>query len=165
MIDLQRILAPTDFSEYSNQAMEYARSLAEKFNAELHLLHVLEMHTSSTPVFAGGLALNPLVQESREAAEKSLLRVASGQDAVRGTGVGPPFLEILRYAQDNEIDLIVMGTHGRSGLAHILVGSVAERVVRKSSCPVLTVRHPKHKFEMPFDKHPARKVQVSPESG
>jgi nucleotide-binding universal stress UspA family protein len=165
MIEPRRILAPTDFSAYSTEAMEYACSLVEKYNAELHLLHVLEMHASSTPVFAGGLALTSRVQESREAAEKELLKVASGHDAIRTTVVGPPFLEILRYARDNEIDLIVMGTHGRSGLAHVLVGSVAERVVRKSSCPVLTVRHPKHEFVMPFDKVAAQKVQVSPEPG
>ncbi len=158
MIDVKRILAPTDFSEYSAGALDYACSLADLFDAELHLLHVLELHASSTPVFAGGLALNPLVRESREAAEKALLQVASGRKAVRATVIGPPFLEILRYANDNAIDLIVMGTHGRSGLAHVLVGSVAERVVRKASCPVLTVRHPEHKFEMPFDKLPARRV-------
>lgn len=158
MINLRRILAPTDFSEYSTEAMEYAIALAEKFDAELHLLHVLEMHAGSTPVFAGGLALTPRVQESREAAEKALLQIASDRQAVRATVVGPPFLEILRYARDNNIDLIVMGTHGRSGLAHVLVGSVAERVVRKSSCPVMTVRHPKHEFVMPFDRLPARQV-------
>jgi len=158
MIELKRILAPTDFSEYSTEGINYALALADKFGSELHLLHVLEMHASSTPVFAGGLALTPRVQESREAAEQALLRIAEERQAVRATVVGPPFLEILRYARDNEIDLIVMGTHGRSGLAHVLLGSVAERVVRKSSCPVLTVRHPKHEFVMPFDKLPAKPV-------
>lgn len=163
MIELRRILVPTDFSEYSAEAMKYACALAEKFDAELHLLHVLEMHVSSTPVFAGGLALSPHVQESREAAEKSLLHIASGRQAIRATVVGPPFLEILRYARDHQIDLIVMGTHGRSGLAHVLLGSVAERVVRKSFCPVMTVRHPKHEFVMPFDRLPARQVQDASE--
>ena len=62
---------------------------------------------------------------------------------------GAPFLEIIRYAKENDVDLIVLGTHGRSGLAHVLLGSVAERVVRKSPCPVLTVRHPEHEFVMP----------------
>jgi nucleotide-binding universal stress UspA family protein len=163
MIELKRILAPTDFSEYSGEAMRYACGLAEKFDAELHLLHVLEMHASSTPVFAGGLALTPHVQESHEAAEKALLQVANDRKAIRATAVGPPFLEILRYAKDNDIDLIVMGTHGRTGLVHVLLGSVAERVVRKSSCPVLTVRHPKHKFVMPFEKLSARRLQDSAE--
>jgi nucleotide-binding universal stress UspA family protein len=163
MIELKRILAPTDFSEYSSEAMGYACALAEKFESELHLLHVLEVHASSTPVFAGGLALAPRVEESREAAEKALAKLAGGREAVRATAEGPPFLEILRYAKDNEIDLIVMGTHGRAGLAHVLLGSVAERVARKAPCPVMTVRHPKHQFVMPFEQLPTRQLLDSTE--
>jgi nucleotide-binding universal stress UspA family protein len=63
--------------------------------------------------------------------------------------VGRPFMEILGYAKDRHVDLIVIGTHGRSGLRHVLLGSVAERVVRKAPCPVLTIRHPEHDFVMP----------------
>jgi nucleotide-binding universal stress UspA family protein len=63
--------------------------------------------------------------------------------------VGTPFVEIIHYARDQSIDLIVLGTHGRSALAAMLLGTVAEKVVRKAPCPVLTVRHPQHKFEMP----------------
>ena len=63
--------------------------------------------------------------------------------------VGVPFVEIIRYARDQSIDLIVIGTHGHSALAAMLLGTVAEKVVRKAPCPVLTVRHPQHKFEMP----------------
>jgi nucleotide-binding universal stress UspA family protein len=66
--------------------------------------------------------------------------------------VGAPFLEIIHAAQSESADLIVMGTHGRSGLAHVLMGSVAERVVNKAPCPVLTVRHPDRKFKHPLDK-------------
>jgi nucleotide-binding universal stress UspA family protein len=62
---------------------------------------------------------------------------------------GPPVVEIVRYARDAEIGLIVIGTHGRGGLAHVFLGSVAENVVRKAPCPVLTVRHPQHEFVMP----------------
>ena len=65
------------------------------------------------------------------------------------TLVGTPFVEIIRYAREHEIDLIVMGTHGRGLIAHVLMGSVAEKVVRKAPCPVLTVRHPEHEFVMP----------------
>ncbi len=63
--------------------------------------------------------------------------------------MGRPFIEIIRYAREKKIDLIVLGTHGRSGLKHVLLGSVAERVVRKAPCPVLTIRHPEHEFVMP----------------
>ena len=64
-------------------------------------------------------------------------------------GVRAPFTEIIRFAKDKDIDLIVMGTHGHTGLAHVLLGSVAEKVVRKAPCPVLTVRHPEHEFVHP----------------
>ena len=68
---------------------------------------------------------------------------------VHATGDGPPFLEIIRYAKSNDIDLIIMATHGRTGLAHIMIGSVVEKVVRKAPCPVLTVRPSGHQFVMP----------------
>ena len=148
MIELKRILAPTDFSEYSDAAIDYACALADKFDSQLHLLHVLEVHASSTPVFGAGLAFNPRVRESRTAADKALEQVASGRAAVRATAEGPTFLEILRYAKENNIDIIVMGTHGRSGLAHVMLGSVAERVVRTAACPVVTVRHPQHSLDL-----------------
>jgi len=164
MITLRRILAPTDFSEYSTEAIGYACALADKFDSELHLLHVLEVHASSTPVFAGGMALTPRVRESREAAEKALQQVAPGREAVRTTVEGPAFLGIIRYAKENDIDLIVMGTHGRSGLAHVIIGSVAERVVRKAPCPVMTVRHPKHEFVKPFEELPTQQLLDSTES-
>ena len=156
MIRLSRILLPTDFSVYSGEATKYACAFAEKFDAELHLLHVLETRPSSTPEFAGGLALPTSVKENREACEHALLKVldsAWGQSRrgkiVRFIADGTPFVEIVRYARELSIDLVVLGTHGRSGLAHVLMGSVAERVVRKSPCPVLTVRPEGHQFVMP----------------
>ena len=92
--------------------------------------------------------------ELQESAEKALDQLldqdwAQGKKIVKSTRQGPPFLEIIRYAKENEIDLIVLGTHGRTGLAHVLLGSVAEKVVRKASCPVLTVRSDEHQFAMP----------------
>ena len=156
MIRLSRILLPTDFSPYSVEATKYACAFAEKFDAELHLLHVLETHISSTPEFAAGLALPTQVKESKEACENGLAKVLDSAWAqsrrtkiVRVAVDGTPFVEIIRYAKAQNIDLIVMGTHGRSGLAHVLLGSVAERVVRKAACPVLTIRPDGHKFVMP----------------
>lgn len=155
MIELKRILVPTDFSDHSQGSMNYGCSLAEKFGAELHVLHVLQDLVAMVP--EPGLAFPPpgdYMQELEESATRSLEELpgdaGSGlENIVRKVRQGPPFLEIIRYAQENEIDLIVLGTHGRSGLAHMLLGSVAERVVRKAPCPVLTVRSESHKFEMP----------------
>jgi nucleotide-binding universal stress UspA family protein len=154
MIQLARILLPTDFSDFSAQATKYACAFAEQFGAELHLLHVLEIHRSPTPDFAMGLALpshaTEAVQDARRALDGVVAPAWEAANAVvKATADGPPFLEIIRYAKEHDIDLIVMGTHGRSGLVHVLMGSVAERVVRKAPCPVLTVRPEGHQFVMP----------------
>ena len=156
MIRLSRILLPTDFSPYSAEATKYACAFAEKFDAELHLLHVLETHLSTTPEFAMGLALPTQVKESRDVCEGALATVldtawaqARRTKIVRTVVEGVPFVEIVRYGKDRNIDLIVLSTHGRSALAHVLVGSVAERVVRKAPCPVLTIRPEQHQFVMP----------------
>jgi len=153
-IEIKRILLPTDFSAYSATATKYACELATKFHAELHLLHTLEVHLASTPTFGMGLALPTYVQESRAAAEKALAGVldpqwAVGQKVVQAVVEGSPKVEIVRYARTHQIDVIVMATHGRSGLAHVLIGSVAENVVRTAPCPVLTVRPEGHQFVMP----------------
>jgi universal stress protein A len=155
MISLKRILSPTDFSDYSNRGTEYASSLAKQFGAELHVLHVLQDMVAMVP--EPGMAFPPpgdYMEELTESAERALTRLPGGDAAegltvVRETRQGPPFLEIIRYAKEHDIDLIVIGTHGRSGLAHVLLGSVTEKVVRKAPCPVLTVRPPEHKFTMP----------------
>jgi universal stress protein A len=153
-IRLQKILLPTDFSTYSATATKYACELATKFEAELHLLHTLEVHLSSTPGFGMGLAVPSYVNESRAAAEKSLAAVLdpkwlTGRTVIQALVEGSAKMEIVRYARTKEIDLIVLSTHGRTGLAHVLIGSVAENVVRTAPCPVLTVRPEGHQFVMP----------------
>mgnify|MGYP002624830647 CR=1 FL=1 len=153
MINLKRILAPTDFSQYSRQAMKYACAFAEQFGAELHLL--LQDLVAMVP--EPGLAFPPpgdYMQELKSSAERSLSTIpdsdwCAGKKVVRSVRQGPPFLEVVRYAKENQIDLIVLGTHGRTGLSHVLLGSVAEKVVRKAPCPVLTVRPDEHEFVMP----------------
>ncbi len=155
MIQLNRILVPVDFSDYSSDAVKYGCALAEKFGAELHLLHVLQDMVAMVP--EPGLAFPPpgdYMQELQQSAEDALMKLPDNTwkftgKVVRSTRQGPPFVEILRYAKEMVIDLIVMGTHGRSGLAHMLLGSVAERVVRKAPCPVLSVRPDQHEFVMP----------------
>lgn len=153
-IQIRRILLPTDFSEYSAAATKYACEFVEKFDAELHLLHALETHLVSTPTFAFGLDLPRYVTESKAAAEKSLASVLDpkwreGRKVVTALVEGSPKTEIIGYARKNSIDMIVLATHGRSGLAHAIMGSVAESVVRTAPCPVLTIRPEGHRFAMP----------------
>ncbi|MCH7987587.1 MAG: universal stress protein [Planctomycetes bacterium] len=155
MINLKRILLPTDFSDNSKIASNYACALTEQFGSELHLLHVVQDLVAMVP--EPGLAFPPpgdYMGEMQASAEKALDQLldpewTKGKTIVKSTRQGPPFLEIIRYARENDIDLIVLGTHGRSGLAHALLGSVAEKIVRKAPCPVLTVRPDDHQFVMP----------------
>lgn len=150
MLTLKKILVPTDFSEHSAKAIRYGAELAATFGGELHLLHSVE----ATPIMYGeGSGIPELLADREAAATKQLEAVkvdASGDCRVRRKVVkGHPFVEIVRYAKDNTIDLLVIGTHGRGAIAHMLLGSVAERVVRKAPCPVLVVRDEEHDFVMP----------------
>ncbi|MEJ7592288.1 MAG: universal stress protein [Planctomycetaceae bacterium] len=153
-IQIQRILLPTDFSHYSAAATKYACELATRFNSELHVLHTLEHHLSSTPTFGFGLDLPTFVNESKAAAEKKLAGLigsgwSAGRTVIQSVSEGSPKVEIVRYAREANIDLIILSTHGRTGLSHVMLGSVAESVVRTAPCPVLTVRPEGHQFVMP----------------
>jgi nucleotide-binding universal stress UspA family protein len=153
---LKRILAPTDFSANSRIAVDYACALAAQNDSELHLLHVLQDIMVLAPPDPTGVYGLPANYEDRiRAAAEAALTALPDQiwpgrhRVVRALRQGSAFAEIVRYARENEIDLIVIGTHGRTGLAHVLLGSVAEKVVRKADCPVLTVRTTNHTFVMP----------------
>ena len=154
-VQVRRILCPVDFSDSADHAMRYASALAETFGAELTLLHVVAPIVAALPgetLLPGTLQadIDELVDACRERLEQTVGKLAtSGLTVQHKVLNGVPFIEIIRYAREAEIDLIVMGTHGRTGLGHLLIGSVAERVVRKSPCPVLTVKHPEHEFVMP----------------
>jgi nucleotide-binding universal stress UspA family protein len=152
MIAIKKILFPTDFSDCAKTAQEYASALAEQFQAELHVLNVLAdvMMMMPEPGSALSLPQNYLLDLKTEA-EKALDKVIpdaarSGTSVVRALRMGNPFVEIVKYAEELNIDLIVVGTHGRGAFAHMLLGSVAEKVVRKAKCPVLTVRPAGHQF-------------------
>jgi len=160
MIRLKTILLPTDFSQPSSAAVPYACDLAEVFGAELHVLHVIHDLATEVPDFGMGLAfpgylehLPERMQKLEEAAIHQLSDVLpEGWNKTRivlATRKGPPFQRIIEYAREHQTDLVVMGTHGRGMLKHTLLGSVAERVVRKAPCPVLTVRADDHEFVMP----------------
>ena len=131
-----RILVPTDFSAPSEAALAYGRGLATQFDAALHLMHVAE-----NP-FLRAVAIDRRALE--EAAARRLQERLTEAERRRGSVAiveqsDEPANEILRYAESVNIELIVMGTHGRTGLARVVVGSVAEAVVRAAPCPVLTV--------------------------
>ena len=151
MILLRQILHPTDFSDNSDQALKYACSLAVQFSADLHLIHVV--HDTGLTAPAGFLPPD-YYEQRRQSADEELAALSDKAlnytgNVIRSVCEGQPFVEIIRYAKENEIDMIIMGTHEYLGLKHLIMGSVAENVVRKAHCPVLTVRPEKHDFEMP----------------
>lgn len=138
------ILVPTDFSDCSRRAFSYACELSGKFDAKLLLLHVIE--PPSVSLMPDGAYVPPAYDEIEDsrAVRDELNRWLVGPPADQCNAgfdirIGTPVLEILSYAKQRAADLIVLGTHGRTGIAHLLIGSVAENVVRKSECPVLTV--------------------------
>ena len=155
MITLKTVLVPVDFSETSDAALRYGKALAQAFGASLHLLHVVqEPYSQPWAVEAYGFSLATLQEDWIKDARARLDQAVTADDraalhARTTTLLGHPVTEILRYAADEKIDLIVMGTHGRGPLGHMIMGSVAERVVRRSPCPVLTVRHPEREFVDP----------------
>jgi len=147
MIRIRHILVPTDFSPTSDAALEYARDVADRFGATLQLLHVLQDPFVNGPlVSAQSLSETPGVRTTiMEDAKARLTARLTAHDRERFGAQGEVVFgrgadTIVEYAADSRADLIVMGTHGRTGVAHLLLGSVAERVVRTAHCPVLTVR-------------------------
>jgi universal stress protein A len=149
MREIRRILVPVDFSECSRAALEGAVLLAERFGGSIDVLHVW-----NTPHYVGpeflirepGETGHPLAKEALTEAERRMREFLSG---IRPGGKfqvrfeqGKPFETIIKLAGDEHFDAIVMGTHGRSGLQHLVLGSVAEKVVRSASCPVMTIRQP-----------------------
>jgi len=145
---LKRVLVPVDFSEMSRKALLYAVSFAEQFDAEIVLLHVVEPLPAPPEVVY--LETGAIYTEVRKGAEKqlSVWRNAAAAAASVTTKIrtGVAYREIVEAAKDAKADLIVLGTHGRTGLAHLFMGSTAERVVREATCPVLVVRSPEREF-------------------
>jgi nucleotide-binding universal stress UspA family protein len=140
MLPIRIILHPTDFSERSDWAFRLACSLARDYGAHLLIVHVIP-----TPVTVVGDAVwaGPIAVDMDEVKNKLLRLVGPDPTRVeRRLEEGDPANEILRLAREYHCDLIVMGTHGRRGLGRLLMGSVAEQVVRKAPCPVVTVKTP-----------------------
>jgi nucleotide-binding universal stress UspA family protein len=145
---IQRILLATDFSKSSSHALDYAVILAQKFSSEIILLHVVQ----PSPPLVTDLAYSgaELLGGSAAIIRQTHDRLGALIEEISHCGVhvtaqcreGLPYDELMALASEQSVDLIVLGTHGHTGLSHILLGSVAEKVVRHAVCPVLTVRHP-----------------------
>ena len=160
---LTRILAPTDLSKYSGFAMEWAAYLAQCMKADLVLLHVLTeeegkiieevIGEGAVVQIPKGIRQNVVDDRRKKLKEQYEMVVPRDIKAIlkveQMTLIGVPFLEIVKVAKEKDVDLIVMGTHGRTGLAHVLIGSVAEKVVHHAHCGVLTIKHPQYKFIAP----------------
>jgi len=155
MILLQKILVGIDFSEHSRVAHRYGMALSQAFDSELLLCHVVNGPALLSQVPPLGEAYFPpnfLAQEEEQAKQwlSEYAAQASGVQQVRTLlRTGNPFVELITVAREEKADLLIIGTHGRGFLAHMLIGSVAERIVRKAPCPVLTVREGEHDFVTP----------------
>jgi universal stress protein A len=150
ILRLKKILVPTDFSETSKKAVQYALRFAEQFGCEIALLYVVE---PATPMIGAPLAIEPTTDEDEfTMAQRDLTAlVAEARDngACSVTSlvrIGHPPNEIAKAARDLDIDLIIIGTHGYTSWRHLCIGSTAERVVRTAPCPVLVVREKEHEF-------------------
>ena len=154
MKDIERILFPTDFSENSCAALDYAAKLAEFYKAELCLLHVVNSPIQHDSFLLSSFQIDDIERKATSAKRQALLnliktRIGEQVPVKVMLRRGVPLVEIINAARKCEADLIVMGTHGRTGLPKMLIGSVAKKVVRHAPCPVLTVKERDYEFEMP----------------
>jgi nucleotide-binding universal stress UspA family protein len=144
---ISHILFPTDFSEGALQALPYAVRMARSEGAKLHMLHVIYDIATASGLHIPHASVDVMYREMEASAAKELDRFGLSErgdlkDVTHTVLRGVPYEEILKFAKEKKIDLIVIGTHGRKGLDRVLFGSTAERVVRNADCPVLTVRSP-----------------------
>lgn len=154
MIKIENVLVPTDFSVASDSALMYGRTLARTFNARLHVLHVVDDSLMRAGLDGFSVDISTVMAEMADDAEKRMLVCLTDDDwrdpkTMTEVRTGGPAHEIADYAKDNAVDLIVMGSHGRGFVSRMLMGRVAEKVVRIAPCPVLTVRTPEREFVFP----------------
>jgi nucleotide-binding universal stress UspA family protein len=147
---IERILFPTDFSEGAAHALRYAVDLTKRYNAKLYVLHVIYDFTKATGSHIPHISADELYKEMNEWAIKEIDKsciedIRELPDVDKKVLEGVPYEEIINYAEKEKIDMIVIGTYGRSGLERFIFGSTAERVVRRAPCAILTVRVPEHR--------------------
>jgi nucleotide-binding universal stress UspA family protein len=148
-MQIRKVLFATDFSEGSSHALPYAVDVAKRYGARLYLVHVIYDVTKTAGWYVPHVSLDEVYRDIEKSArvelEKSFIDEMRGFDNIEYAVLkGTPYEEIMRFAVENRIDLIVLGTHGRKGIDRVLFGSTAEQVVRNAPCPVLSVRLPKH---------------------
>ena len=155
MIRITNVLVATDFGPAAASALDYGREFARTFGARLHVLHVVENPMVYPGAETVGVDVARLRADLEAGAQQALDGIVTSEDrdqlravTIIRTGNTPAF-EIVDHAKVADIDVIIMGTHGRGFMSHLLMGSVAEKVVRMAPCPVLTVRHPEHEFILP----------------
>ena len=144
---IKKVLVPIDFSDYSKSALKYAVNFTKSFNAEIILIYVVEPVIYPPDFSMGQIAMPSINTEWDDRAKDELAKLAkneiTGVNSVKTViKTGKPFVEIIETAKEENVDLIIIATHGHSGVEHILFGSTAEKVVRKAPCPVLTLREP-----------------------
>ncbi len=148
---IKKILAPIDFSDYSKNALKYAAQFAKEFNAELYLVYVVEPMIYPADFSMGQIAIPSADIDLQTRAEEELVNLSKTLDpSIRVETMiktGKPFVEIIETAKEKDIDLIIIATHGHTGVEHLLFGSTAEKIVRKAPCPVLTLREPIKGFQ------------------
>ena len=143
LFKLKRILVPVDFSECSEKALQYAVAFAKQFDAELTLLNVVPRYPQVPELAVMEVESVEDVKKRFEALRDRIRETVPTEAFVR---LGDPSLEIVAAAKELEIDLIILSTHGRTGLNHLVMGSTAEKVARRAGCPVLIVKNREHEF-------------------
>jgi len=147
MDTIKKILIPIDFSDYSKQALRYTVTFAKNFNAKIYMIYVIEPMIYPADFSMGQIAIPSSDINIDTRAKKELETLAKneirpGIDYDISIKTGKPFIEIIESAAELDVDLIIIATHGHTGMEHLLFGSTAEKVVRKAPCPVLTLREP-----------------------
>ena len=149
--EIKKVLVPIDFSDYSKSSLKYAVNFAKNFNASLVLVYVVEPVIYPPDFSMGQIAIPAAGIEMDKRAKEELNKLAkkeipSDLNVKKIIKTGKPFVEIVETAAEEDVDLIIIATHGHTGVEHILFGSTAEKVVRKAPCPVLTLREPAKGF-------------------
>ena len=145
-MDVKKIIFPTDFSDASRNALEYAVYMQKMFNAELEICHVVFDETYLVTMYVPQGTLQGFLGELESGAQQHLDEFISKCDILKGVPFktkllkGTPYSEIIKHAEEVKADMIVIGTHGRTGIEHVLFGSTAEKVISRATCPVLTVK-------------------------